>query len=108
MGGFGVEVPAVRLKILERGKNVLKLEVEGEGHTFCNLLQKALLEDEGVEAAGYDIPHPLISIPIIYVRTSGKRKPEDALRDAVKRISELNDEFREALIRALEGEHEEK
>ena len=53
----------MKINILKKTKNELKIEIEGEGHTFCNLLQDALLEDKSVEMAGYDIPHPLQANP---------------------------------------------
>lgn len=61
----------VKIKVLKKTGNELKIEVEGAGHGLCNLLQKKLLEDENVDMAGYDVPHPLVSNPIIYVRMKG-------------------------------------
>lgn len=92
----------MKIKVLKRTENELKIEVEGAGHTLCNLLQKKLLENENVDVAGYDIPHPLTSNPIIYVRTKGNLKPEDALLDAVVRAQEMNKEFGEALKKFLQ------
>ena len=91
----------MKVKMLKRTSNELKLEVEGIGHTLCNLLQKRLLEDGNVALAGYDIPHPLVSNPIIYVRTKGDVKPEEALRKAVKKAREINKEFGKELKKAL-------
>lgn len=91
----------MKVKILKRTPNELKLEVEGIGHTFCNLLQKRLLEDEKVDLAGYDIPHPLASNSIIYVRTKGNVKPEEALRKAVKRTRKMNEVFTKKLKNVL-------
>jgi DNA-directed RNA polymerase subunit L len=91
----------MNVKVLERGSNELRIEIEGEGHTFCNALQKALLEDETIEMAGYDIPHPLVSNPIIYVRTKGKRHPETALREAAEKIRARNREFRTSFEKAF-------
>ena len=51
--------------------------------------------------AGYDILHPLASNPIIYVRTNGDVKPEEALRKAVKKAREINKEFGKELKKAL-------
>ena len=76
----------MKITILKRKSNELKLEIEGEGHTLCNLLQKALLEDDRIEMAAYDIPHPLFSNSTVYVRTRGRRRPETALRNAVEKI----------------------
>jgi DNA-directed RNA polymerase subunit L len=91
----------MKIKILKRTSNELKIEVEGEGHTFCNVLQKALLEDDTIEMAGYDIPHPLVDNPIIYVHTKGNRKPEAAIREAAKKIRSRNKEFRKSFKKAL-------
>jgi len=91
----------MRVKILEKKPNELKMEIEGEGHTFCNVLQKALLEDDTVEMAAYDIPHPLISNPVVYVRTRGRRRPEIALRKAAEKIREQSEDFRTAFAKAL-------
>ncbi|MEM0313089.1 MAG: DNA-directed RNA polymerase subunit L [Candidatus Bathyarchaeia archaeon] len=93
----------MKIKVLKRTENELKIEVEGAGHTLCNLLQKKLLENENVDVAGYDIPHPLTSNPIIYVRTKSNLKPEDALLDAVVRAQEMNKEFGEALKKFLQS-----
>lgn len=91
----------MKVKILKKTPNELKLEVDGVGHTLCNLLQKRLLEDENVDLAGYNIPHPLASNSIVYVRTEGDVKPEAVLRRAVKRTREMNKEFSKELKKAL-------
>lgn len=91
----------MKVKVLKKTSDEFKLEVEGIGHTFCNLLQKRLLEGENVDLAGYDIPHPLSSNAIVYVRTKGDVKPEEALREAVKRTRKMNKGFSKELERAL-------
>lgn len=91
----------MKIKVLKKTSNELKIQVEGEGHTFCNVLQKALLEDDTIEIAGYDIPHPLVPNPVIYVHTKGKRKPEAALREAAKKIRSQSKEFRKSFKKAL-------
>lgn len=91
------------MKVLKKTQNELRVEVNGVGHTLCNLVQKRLLEDENVDLAGYDIPHPLASNPIIYVRTRGSAEPEEALRRAVKRTLETNMEFEKELGKALKN-----
>jgi len=83
----------LKVKVLKRAKNELKLEVEGEGHTFCNLLQNVLLEDKDVEIAGYDLPHPLSSAPIIYIRMRREKMPEKTLVKALDKIKERTDDF---------------
>ena len=91
----------MEIKILKKTSNELKIEIEGEGHTFCNVLQKALLEDDTIEMAGYNIEHPLTSNPTVYVRTKGKRKPKAVLIDAAKKMEKQNKEFKKSFERAL-------
>lgn len=91
----------MKIKTLRKTSNELKIEVEGVGHTICNLLQKRLLEDENVDLAGYDIPHPLASTSVIYVRTKGNVKPEDALLKAAESTREMNEKLRKEIEKAL-------
>jgi len=93
----------LKIKVLQKEANELKIEIEGANHGLCNLLQKKLLEDEQVDLAGYDIPHPLASSPIIYVRMKGKTKPEDALLKAAENAREMNNEFNKELKKALKS-----
>jgi DNA-directed RNA polymerase subunit L len=93
----------MKVKILTKSENELKIEIEGGTHGICNLMQKRLLEDKTVEFAGYDVPHPLVSSPIIYVRMKGDAKPEDALLKAVEKVRESNDAFSKELDRALKA-----
>jgi len=93
----------MKVKVLKRAANELKIEIEGSGHGVCNLLQKRLLEDKNVDQAGYDVPHPLASNPVIYVRMKGKAKPEAALLEAAEAASEANTAFGKALKAALKA-----
>ncbi len=93
----------MKIKILKKTDHELKIEIEGSGHGLCNLIQKRLLEDKTVELAGYDVPHPLASNPIIYVKMKGSAKPEDALRRAVEKAREANMQFSEELSQALKS-----
>lgn len=93
----------MKIKVLKQTDNELKVEIEGAGHGVCNLLQKKLLENKTIDQAGYDVPHPLASNPVIYVRTKGKAKPKDALLDAAKEAREENQTFGKALEAALKA-----
>ncbi len=90
---------------MKKTTDELRIEIEGEGHTFCNVLQKALLEDKTVEMAGYDIPHPLVANPLVYVRMKEGRKPEKkpetALREAAAKMKHQTKQFRTSLKKAL-------
>ena len=91
----------MKVNVLKKTSNELKIEVEGAGHTLCNLVQKRILEEKNVDLAGYDIPHPLASNAVIYVRTKGSVKPEQALRNALENAREMNKEFSKEFARAL-------
>lgn len=93
------------VKILKKTPDEMRIEIAGEGHTLCNLLQRALLEDETVEIGGYNIDHPLVSNPIVYVVMKAKRKPEKrpetALKEAAERVRHINREFQASFDKAL-------
>jgi len=91
----------MQVKVLQRTKNELKIEIVGEDHTFCNLLQNVLLQDRNVEIAGYDQPHPLIRSSIVYVRTKRDVSPEKTMLSALANIKDLNKEFNEKFERAV-------
>jgi len=94
----------MKLNILERGKNELRVELVGEGHTFCNALQSTLLKDETVEFSGYRIPHPLVSQPVFFIRTKGEHDPVKALIDAAKKLKQELEEIDKSFQEAWEDE----
>lgn len=91
----------MEVKVLSKSKNELRLEIVGEDHTFCNLLQNVLLEDKNIEIAGYDQPHPLIRTSIVFLRTKREASPEKALLNALAGIQELNKEFNDKFAKAV-------
>jgi DNA-directed RNA polymerase subunit L len=91
----------MKVKTLKKTPNELRIEIEGAGHTLCNLLQRRLLEDEKVDLAGYDVPHPLASSPVLYIRTKGRVKPERVLFRAVEEVRGINKEFGKELEKAI-------
>jgi DNA-directed RNA polymerase subunit L len=91
----------MKVNVLKRQDNELKIEIEGSSHGLCNLLAKRLLEDKRVDFAGYDLPHPLAASPVIYIKMKGKAKPEDALIEAVSKVREANDAFGKELENVL-------
>jgi DNA-directed RNA polymerase subunit L len=91
----------MQVKVLKKTSNELKIEVDGAGHTLCNLLAKKLLEDESVDLAGYDVPHPLASNTMIYVRMKGRANAEKALLRALEKTREMNNKFGKELEVAL-------
>jgi len=95
----------LNVKVLKRSKGLLKVEMEGEGHTFGHLLQEALLEDKNVDWAGYDLPHPLFTKPTITVRMKGEAAPEKALERAAKKIRQDTEEFIEKFTSTVKAEN---
>jgi DNA-directed RNA polymerase subunit L len=93
----------LKINIVKKSGNELKIEIVGGTHGLCNLLAKRLLEDKTVEFAGYDVPHPLASSPIIYIRMKGKTAPEEALVRAVDKVREANDAFSKELDRVIKA-----
>jgi DNA-directed RNA polymerase subunit L len=91
----------MEIKILTKTQQELKIEIEGEGHTFCNVVQNAILKNKNVELAGYDIKHPLTASPTFYVRVKGRSKPEVLLKKAIAEVEKDVKVFRSALEEAL-------
>jgi len=91
----------MKVTVLKKTSDELKIEIEGGGHTICNLLMKRILEEENVDLAGYDIPHPMVSNPTIYIRTTGNVKPEQVLKNALEKAREANKEFGKEFEKAL-------
>lgn len=95
----------MNIKVLKRSKGLLKVEVEGEGHTFGHLLQEALLDDKNVDWAGYDLPHPLFSKPTVTIRMKGEAAPAKALERAAKKIRQDTEEFIEKFTSSIKPEN---
>jgi DNA-directed RNA polymerase subunit L len=91
----------MKIRVLKQTDNELRIEIQGGGHGICNLLQKKLLENDQVDQAGYDVPHPLSPNQVIYVRMKGKASPKKALLDAAEGAQELNNAFDQAFNAAL-------
>lgn len=83
----------MKINVLKKSKDELTIEIEGEGHTFCNLLQESLLEDKNVQIAGYDKPHPLSKASVVYIRVKGDKSVEKTLEAALQRMIEKTTEF---------------
>lgn len=98
----------MRLKVLKETDNEIRVEVQGEGHTFCNALQDALLSDTDVEFSGYSIDHPLISEPVIFVRTKSSSNPRIVLIRAVEKLKSQTDDIKQAFESALIDYEEER
>lgn len=83
----------MEIKILEDKKNRIVLEIEGEDHTFCNMIKKELWNDSHVKIAAYNIDHPMVGKPRMIVETDGG-DPRKSLTEAAKRVGKDLDKFK--------------
>ena len=94
----------MKVKVLKKTKRTsLKLKLKAQTTASVTCFRKRLLEDKKVDLAGYDVPHPLASSPIIYIRMKGKVKPEDTLIAAAKKARADNEAFSKELAKALKA-----
>lgn len=82
----------MEINVLEKSKNKMTFELNGEDHTFCNILRKELWKDSSVKSAGYSMSTGLVSIPKFTIETSGKTS-QKALSDAVARLTKTANDF---------------
>jgi len=79
----------MELKVLEKTKSRLKLEVTGESHTLLNLLRRNSW-DAKADQASYMIEHPMLSHPKIIVKANS---PKLALSKAADSIVKQTQDF---------------
>ena len=87
----------MKLKKLEKSKDKLKLEVEGEDHTLLNLLRENSWK-AGADQASYMIEHPYLSQPKIIVRSSS---PQSTLVKSAQMIIDETQKFQREFKKAL-------
>ncbi len=80
------------LTIVNKTENEISIKVAGETHTLLNALKTALLNNKHVEIATYDIKHPTISDPVLFVRTDGA-DPIGVIKKASGELVKECDEF---------------
>jgi DNA-directed RNA polymerase subunit L len=82
----------MELTIVNKTENEISIKVTGESHTLLNTLKTSLLNSKHVEIATYDIKHPTISEPILFVRTDGA-DPIEVIKKASGELAKECDEF---------------
>ena len=85
----------MKLVVLEKGKDKMVIEVQGETHTFLNLLRENAWKS-GSKQTSYMIEHPHLSEPKLIIR--GKY-PKKTLDKAAQMIIEQAKEFERELKR---------
>ena len=98
----------MKVKIGQNKDNKMDITLEGEDHSFPNLLREASMEDEEVEFAAYNIEHPQLGNPKLTIITNGKKKPEKVLKDAVKKVRKSISEFQSAVDKVKVEKKEKK
>lgn len=84
----------MEIKALESTKSKIVFELEGAGHTFCNLLVQELWKDNDIKVAAYNISHPLTGKPKVTVEGKDVKK---SLKDAVKSLKKEIKKFKESV-----------
>ncbi len=94
----------MKIEVIKREKNLLEFYLEGEDHTFANLLNEVLHENKHVTFAGYAIEHPVLMArkPKFRIVTDGKVSPEKALEEAAQKIFDRARVLLDAWKKALE------
>ena len=85
----------MEINILNEEKDLIELEIKEETHTFCNVLRDELANSGEVSFAAYSIKHPLVSHPILVVKTK-EGKPRKAIEKAVSSLRAQIKEIRSA------------
>lgn len=75
----------MEIKVLSEEKDFIELEIKDETHTFCNVLRDELTRHDEVSFSAYKIEHPLVSQPVLIVKTK-EGKPRKALEKAVSSL----------------------
>ncbi len=83
----------MKMKLIEKGKDFMELEISEPDETLIQPFIHQLLKMEEVEEVKYHRKHPQIDLPRIYVRVN-KGKPQNALKKAAKALSK---QYRDAL-----------
>ena len=82
----------MEVKVVDKEKKRIVLELGGEDNTFANVMRKTLWEDEDVESAAYRIDHPLTGEPRLMVKTK-KSLPVEAVKRAAEKVGRRASEF---------------
>lgn len=86
----------MKINVLNEDSNSISFEIEGEGHTLCNLLRQEMWT-LGVSSCGYNLKHPIISSPMLNVEVS-KGNPKKIISLSIdeirKEIKFLRTEFK--------------
>lgn len=87
----------MKLKLLEKTDEKMKVELQGESFTLANIIRKNLW-DVGVDQASYMKEHPYLSQPKIVVFS---KNPKKSLENAAQKVADAAKDFQTEFKRAL-------
>ncbi|HLC78812.1 MAG TPA: DNA-directed RNA polymerase subunit L [archaeon] len=90
----------MKLEVIKNEKDFAEFRMQGQRHTFPNLLKQKLLENKDVEFVSYILDHPTDESARFAIKTSGK-SPKKILEDATKEIEEELEDFDKKVKKAL-------
>lgn len=89
----------MKLVLLENTDKKIILEVQGETHTFLNLLRENAW-DSGSRQASYMMEHPYLSEPKLIIRADNpKRVLDNAAQMIIDQAKEFEKEFRRVSVK---------
>ena len=88
---------SMQLKVTDKGKDSIRIEVSGETHTLLNLLRENAWT-AGARQASYTIKHPYLSQPEMYVVAAD---PKKTLASAAQITIDQAQDFAVAFKRSL-------
>jgi len=90
----------MEMKLREKEKNSLKIEIINPEDTLIFPLVSTLLQDSDVSDAEYYTGHPQLDKPVLYVKTK-KDSPQAALKRAAETLAGQFHEAKSLLEKAL-------
>lgn len=88
----------MELKLINKEKDSMEIEILGENETLLEPLKQKLLEDENVEIATFLMGHPMLESPKLIVKVKSG-KPQAALKKAAKALANDFEEFRDVVMK---------
>jgi DNA-directed RNA polymerase subunit L len=77
---------AMEIELVEKDKNSIRIRLIDADMTIINPLLHELDQDETIDEVNYQMGHPELDKPMLYIRVS-KGKPQTALKRAAKSLS---------------------
>jgi DNA-directed RNA polymerase subunit L len=88
----------LELKLINKEKDSMEIEILGENETLLEPLKQKLLEDDNVEIATFLMGHPMLESPKLIVKVKSG-KPQAALKKAAKALANDFEEFRDVVMK---------